>query len=163
MKTITIAEKHYLELTKLAYEDLKFGTKNRNWLNVNQKHYKDKSIFVVVLDLNGLKKINDTLGHNAGDEYISTFLCKLRAYFEDLGDYEVVRFGGDEFMVISRNVSSRALKSHLGDIASFGIEKSRQGQILYFAMKKADKKMYKMKNKLYKKGVYRGEKHTKNI
>jgi len=150
MKTITLTEKHYFELTKLAYEDLKFGTKNRNWLNINQKNYKDKSVSVVVLDLNGLKQVNDNLGHNKGDEYILTFLIKLRAYFEDLGDYEIVRFGGDEFMVISdMNISSRALKSHLGDIASFGIEKSRKGQTLYLAMKKADKKMYEMKNKFH--------------
>ena len=52
---------------------------------------------VVVCDVNGLKKINDTLGHKAGDEYI-------RKAFEMICDIfqhsPVYRIGGDEFVII---------------------------------------------------------------
>ena len=52
---------------------------------------------MVVCDVNGLKKINDTLGHKAGDEYI-------RKAFEMICDIfqhsPVYRTGGDEFVVI---------------------------------------------------------------
>lgn len=52
---------------------------------------------VVVCDVNGLKHINDTQGHNAGDEYIKkacTMICKLFKHSP------VYRTGGDEFVVV---------------------------------------------------------------
>ena len=52
---------------------------------------------VLFADLDGLKRINDELGHEAGDEAISTFAQVLRKTFRD-GDI-LSRFGGDEFVV----------------------------------------------------------------
>ncbi len=52
---------------------------------------------VVVCDLNGLKVINDTLGHKAGDEYIfraSRMICEIFQHSP------VYRIGGDEFVVV---------------------------------------------------------------
>ena len=52
---------------------------------------------VMVCDVNGLKQINDTLGHHAGDEYIcaaSRLICEI------FGHSPVYRIGGDEFAVI---------------------------------------------------------------
>ena len=52
---------------------------------------------VIVCDLNGLKLINDTLGHEAGDEYIKTgcmLICKKFTHSP------VYRIGGDEFAVL---------------------------------------------------------------
>ena len=52
---------------------------------------------IVVCDVNGLKKINDTLGHKAGDEYIRK-ACKMVC---DIFQHSpVYRVGGDEFTVI---------------------------------------------------------------
>ena len=51
---------------------------------------------IVVCDVNGLKYINDTFGHKAGDEYIraaSRLICEL------FGHSPVYRMGGDEFVV----------------------------------------------------------------
>ena len=56
-----------------------------------------KEYGVVVFDLNGLKIINDTLGHEAGDEYIKTacmLICKQYKHSP------VFRIGGDEFVAI---------------------------------------------------------------
>jgi diguanylate cyclase (GGDEF)-like protein len=54
---------------------------------------------VLILDLNGFKPINDTYGHDAGDEV----LCEVaRRMVDCLGDHLVARFGGDEFAALPR-------------------------------------------------------------
>lgn len=56
-----------------------------------------KAFAVAVCDVNGLKKINDTLGHKAGDEYIckaSKLICEIFKHSP------VYRTGGDEFVVV---------------------------------------------------------------
>jgi diguanylate cyclase (GGDEF)-like protein len=57
-----------------------------------------KNYAVVVFDLNGLKKVNDTLGHEEGDCYIKEFGQVLKKTFQDYGF--VGRTGGDEFQVL---------------------------------------------------------------
>ena len=52
---------------------------------------------IIVCDVNGLKHINDTLGHKAGDEYIRAACTMLCQYFKHS---PVFRIGGDEFAVI---------------------------------------------------------------
>lgn len=52
---------------------------------------------VIVFDLNGLKNINDTFGHDAGDRYIKAG-CQLIC--DTFGHSPVYRIGGDEFAVI---------------------------------------------------------------
>lgn len=52
---------------------------------------------VVVFDLNGLKQVNDTKGHDAGDVYIVDSCRIIEKYF---GSNNLYRFGGDEFVVI---------------------------------------------------------------
>ena len=70
---------------------------------------------VVVCDLNGLKQVNDTLGHKEGDDYISSscaIICDVFAHSP------VFRIGGDEFAVIlqGRDYENRSdLLSRLGD------------------------------------------------
>ena len=56
-----------------------------------------KEYGVVVFDLNGLKTINDTLGHEAGDEYIKSACRLICVQFEHS---PVFRVGGDEFVAI---------------------------------------------------------------
>ncbi len=56
-----------------------------------------KDFAIAVCDVNGLKKINDTLGHKAGDEYIckaSKLICEIFKHSP------VYRTGGDEFVVV---------------------------------------------------------------
>ena len=56
-----------------------------------------KEFSVVVCDVNGLKQINDTYGHKAGDDYIraaSKMICEIFQHSP------VFRIGGDEFVVL---------------------------------------------------------------
>ena len=54
---------------------------------------------VVVCDVNGLKHINDTLGHKAGDTYICSACQMICGYFKH---NPVFRIGGDEFAIVLR-------------------------------------------------------------
>lgn len=58
---------------------------------------------ICFIDLNDLKKTNDSLGHEAGDEYLKDTVYLLKETFRD-SDY-IVRMGGDEFLI---GVSSEA-------------------------------------------------------
>ena len=57
-----------------------------------------KTAGIVMLDVNQLKKINDTLGHKAGDELICGASACIRQVFSKYGT--CYRIGGDEFAVI---------------------------------------------------------------
>ena len=66
---------------------------------------------IVMLDLNGLKDVNDKSGHDAGDRLIVNFARVLRASFGD-GAY-LARLGGDEFIAVLEGESSSLVKRHL--------------------------------------------------
>lgn len=68
---------------------------------------------IVVCDVNGLKKINDTLGHKAGDEYIRAACAMLCEYFMHSPVY---RIGGDEFVVLLQGRDYEARHKNLGAI-----------------------------------------------
>ncbi len=67
-----------------------------------------KGISIVVLDVNGLKTANDSIGHFAGDELIKAAAENAKSFFGKYG--KVYRTGGDEFVVIA--------DKDLGDIDS---------------------------------------------
>jgi diguanylate cyclase (GGDEF)-like protein len=65
-------------------------------------------VAVLVMDIDGLKEVNDNLGHHCGDELLVEFARRLQASFRD-GDM-VGRLGGDEFAaVLSGDTSSHAI------------------------------------------------------
>lgn len=61
---------------------------------------------ILFLDLNGLKMVNDSFGHKAGDTLIRTFGEVLRMHFKRETDI-VCRWGGDEFVVLLGGVTPR--------------------------------------------------------
>jgi diguanylate cyclase (GGDEF)-like protein len=68
----------------------------------------DTALSVLFFDVDGLKKVNDTLGHEAGSELLSDFAGLLRANFRKSD--VIARVGGDEFAVLGRQAE---LKSSL--------------------------------------------------
>jgi diguanylate cyclase (GGDEF)-like protein len=62
-------------------------------------HADDCSSAVLILDLNGFKPINDTYGHDVGDEVLCVVARRMAAC---LGGQLVARFGGDEFAALPR-------------------------------------------------------------
>lgn len=69
---------------------------------------KTKGIGFYVIDLNGLKRVNDTLGHEAGDLYIQT---AARSFRDAAGEnITIYRVGGDEFVMLSINDTMEKMK-----------------------------------------------------
>lgn len=60
-----------------------------------------KNLIIIAMDVNGLKTVNDTLGHKAGDELIIGAAKCIEKSFASVGG-KVYRTGGDEFMTILR-------------------------------------------------------------
>lgn len=92
------------QLREAAEIDTLTGLKNRGsferkLLTYNASPFNNLSI--ILLDIDGLKLINDTLGHLAGDDLICAMANIISEHFETLGFTS--RIGGDEFGVILEN------------------------------------------------------------
>ena len=147
------------ELEKSAIHDPLTGCKNRTALSWAYDNHFDasQSIGIVMCDLNGLKRMNDTKGHLAGDQYIcdaAQILC------ECFGSENVYRIGGDEFAVVLTKISKEDMSRRcacLRDLTasgsvslSFGVEFCEQHDASFETLLKyADTKMYEDKKRYY--------------
>lgn len=102
-------------LEDLANTDPLTGLPNRSFLDQYLQHTlaemerQQHSLVVLMFDLDGFKRVNDTLGHHAGDLLLIEVTQRLKATLRS-GDV-VARLGGDEFVMIikSPSVSSASL------------------------------------------------------
>ena len=93
-------------LTELAFRDPLTGLMNRRALDeaataafsVPPGH--QRQVVIVVIDINGLKQVNDNQGHDAGDRLIQSVATTLSKGFARVPDSLVARVGGDEFTVL---------------------------------------------------------------
>jgi diguanylate cyclase (GGDEF)-like protein/PAS domain S-box-containing protein len=98
------------ELHRLAFYDPLTGLANRQLFRDRLNHVihrskrNQESAALMFLDLDGFKRINDTLGHDAGDELLKLVAQWLAGCVRD--DDSVARLGGDEFVVLLSRVSS---------------------------------------------------------
>jgi diguanylate cyclase (GGDEF)-like protein len=97
-------ERHAGDLEKLAVTDELTGLLNRRgFMLMAQRDLRvaersGRTVALVFIDLNGLKKINDTLGHDVGDRAIRDTADLLKRTFRTSD--VVARLGGDEFVVL---------------------------------------------------------------
>ncbi|MCR4675401.1 MAG: GGDEF domain-containing protein [Lachnospiraceae bacterium] len=98
------------EYARLAYQDPLTGIQNRMAYNhfIEYNNYELEHMAVIALDLNDLKKCNDTLGHEMGDVYIKTMAKILESTFQGIG--VPYRMGGDEFLVLVPNAREEQLE-----------------------------------------------------
>ena len=156
------------EAHTIAFTDPMTGVKSKHAFLLDQEEI-DTAIdeeaagefAVAVCDVNGLKVINDTLGHKAGDEYIlsaSKMVCDIFQHSP------VYRVGGDEFVAILRGRDYLARKEllqelhdrsvkHIGSkdvVVSGGLANYRPGDDASFhdVFERADVRMYKEKELL---------------
>jgi two-component system, cell cycle response regulator len=157
---------------ELAVTDALTGLNNRryldNHLNVlfNRSMARGKPLSVLITDIDRFKQVNDTYGHDAGDEVLKEFANRIRSTVR--GADLACRYGGEEFVIImpdtspevaaavaerlraSVETSGFTLKStgeELKVTASFGIA-SRLSSVLTpdQLMKQADLALYEAKN-----------------
>lgn len=118
----------------------------------------------ISLDLNGLKKANDTLGHSAGDELICAASNCMKFAFASYG--KIYRIGGDEFVaLIQESVSNidsilqvfdTTIRDWHGKYSNsisvlYGVVKSSEQDFdsIHSVSKLADERMYKSKSEYY--------------
>jgi len=120
-------------------------------------------VTVGIIDVNGLKKVNDQLGHAAGDELIQEVVDRLWALKRGHADRMIARMGGDEFCIIAPSTSTRLLIAEInavlvaphrfGDwgLASGGVARTRVGS--RDVLRCADMAMYRAKQGFYATGT----------
>ena len=95
---------HSARVEYLAYHDSLTALPNRSLFSkllgqgIHQAHRYNKRLAVMFLDLDRFKQINDTLGHEAGDQLLKEIATRLKACLRDSDT--VARLGGDEFVVL---------------------------------------------------------------
>lgn len=89
-------------LKYLSYVDILTGIKNRTSFEERLEELKDyeNSLGVILGDANGLKLVNDTLGHQEGDRLLITVAEIMKEVCDNKGKGEVYRIGGDEFAIL---------------------------------------------------------------
>ncbi|MBE0451500.1 MAG: GGDEF domain-containing protein [Clostridia bacterium] len=150
-------------LTESAYKDVLTGTLNRAGLETIPNDLGEDKYSAVMCDIDLFKKVNDTYGHDAGDEVIkhlaSTLLQNIRP------NDAVFRMGGEEFLMLLKNVDSELIIRKINDIrrtieenaikydgndikitASFGLCDTSMTNSLSELIKLSDKALYYSKN-----------------
>jgi diguanylate cyclase (GGDEF)-like protein len=113
---------------------------------------------IAYADLNGLKAMNDTNGHEAGDRLLVRAASLLKLAFDG---YDIFRIGGDEFVVLCNGIKKeeldlrisrlRGLSENTGDVSfAIGSEHCVGEYDLNSAIQTADGRMYKDKVEFYK-------------
>ncbi len=105
-----------LELARLSNTDVLTGLYNRRFFNdVFEKEWKRSGrdhhlLSIILFDIDYFKKINDTFGHQAGDEYLKKTAEMLMSVFKRDSDI-VARYGGEEFIILLPGIDTdRALQ-----------------------------------------------------
>lgn len=150
--------------------DILTGARNRRAFDSHKTNLvRDRSYALVVFDINGLKQVNDHMGHEQGDKLIMGVADVLIASFFDVG--KVYRIGGDEFCAICEERNEEQIKEAIGNMeqniakanrsrkdqltlsVSYGYEihKPHDARDYKEVFNTADGRMYDMKQEYYKK------------
>jgi len=157
----------FRETSRMVYRDTRTGLFNKaRWNELMTDSNIEGNLGILVLDMNGLKKVNDTFGHEAGDRMILAFANILRSALPSSS--VICRWGGDEFSVMLPRVSRQKLEQYKQAIYQTTEEYNNSDPEvkIYFAMgevlseeypdktrmelfRLADEKMYRNKQRWY--------------
>ncbi|NIS81207.1 MAG: diguanylate cyclase [Anaerolineales bacterium] len=151
------------KLRYMSIHDVLTGIYNRGYFEEEMARLergRQFPISVVMVDIDDLKVINDTLGHEAGDETLRRSATVLRKIFR--ADDVVARIGGDEFAVLlpgsdadvvetaverlRREIEEHNIQHEKNPLSlSIGSATIHRGESVTSAMRDADKQMYEEK------------------
>lgn len=99
---------------KLKFVDVLTSLKNRNYLNEKKDSWNLNTIYpqaVIIIDLNNVKYLNDTFGHDEGDKQIKSAANSLIK--TQLDNSEIIRTDGNEFMVYLVGYSEKQVLNYI--------------------------------------------------
>lgn len=161
--------KRQMTLHKLAYMDGLTGVFTRRYAieMLESMHRDQMDVTIAYIDVNGLKKVNDTLGHPEGDNYLKTIANSLNA---SLSKSDILsRIGGDEFLIVSNSLDMADMEATLEQINRRLLEQEQAGYRPSFSygvvsalhskvfdldelLMESDRKMYNYKTKFKREG-----------
>ncbi len=145
-------------LQDVADHDSLTGLSNRRVIPAVLRAAHDTGATIFFFDLNDFKRVNDSYGHQAGDECLKRFAAALRASFRPAD--HVIRYAGDEFVVIAQGVEPPQIVDRIEQVAARLRAEPVRGHEIRFAvgheylpvngdgeaaMKTADERMYRQK------------------
>ncbi|MCW9046288.1 MAG: diguanylate cyclase [Alphaproteobacteria bacterium] len=110
VRDITIEKKAAARIYHLAHHDTLTGLPNRHLFGdrldeaIKRAHRHETIVALMFIDLNKFKPINDTLGHDAGDEALKEVAKRLQFCLR--GTDTIARIGGDEFVAILEDLDT---------------------------------------------------------
>ena len=119
LRDISDIKKHVSELERRSNEDTLTGLPNRLWINnylsgaLESAQHSEQMLALLFIDLDGFKSVNDTMGHEAGDELLRNAGHRLKDAIRPHD--HVVRIGGDEFVVIVENMAHKIDAAHVAE------------------------------------------------
>lgn len=156
----TLTFKTIENLEHLSTHDVLTGLRNRLSYNKIIEKYDDwENVGVLYTDLNMLKSINDSKGHEYGDDYIIQYSNTLKKFFRIDDCY---RLGGDEFVVIVRGIENNLFECKVREflkiicnrtsksIASVGYKWKESSKDILKVVRECEYLMYKDKEEYRK-------------
>lgn len=104
------AERLNRKLEWISFHDELTSVKNRHSFTRDIRGYFDKPLRLLLIDIDNFKLMNDTFGHDYGDELLREFTRLLQEQFPG---QDIFRYGGDEFIVATENGTSEILLESL--------------------------------------------------
>lgn len=130
---IVVVVAYIVILNEHAYRDGLTGLENR----LDYEHYARKinykminKLFMVYIDLDNLKTINDKYGHCEGDEVIKIFSSLLYPSFP-IKHKKLVRLGGDEFLIILEGQEREKVEGYMKNLIELIEEFNNRGEKPY--------------------------------
>jgi diguanylate cyclase (GGDEF)-like protein len=117
-------DRHDRDIRRIAYGDSLTGLPNRLAFRelldgeIALRKGNGEGLALLFVDLDDFKRINDTLGHDAGDEVLSQFAVRIRQCVETAArghTSRVARFGGDEFVALLAGPEAREASAHAAE------------------------------------------------
>lgn len=160
-KALAFRQVQEAQLAAASNQDALTGLPNRRAAQQTLTHWleQDTPFALCLIDLDGLKQVNDVQGHNQGDQYILTVSGLLQHACRKDED-ALFRFGGDEFILLFHNMTRNFARQRLESISealsqteanmpmafSYGIALRQPNDTLDTIIQRADAQMYDMKH-----------------
>ncbi|HBP25600.1 MAG TPA: hypothetical protein DD618_01425, partial [Acholeplasmatales bacterium] len=160
---VTAQKKSEDVIRHLSYHDVLTGLPNRRYFEDEMARIEkdpDAEGTIILLDINGLKIMNDAFGHHAGDRMLVKVSQIVQKSLPE--PHRLMRVGGDEFTAFLEGVSEKEAHEIVDSCkalldqeqingmlvsVSFGIEEKNKGDLTDEVIKRAEAKMYR--NKLF--------------